>query len=147
MDHKQGWVFGGIERDSKKFFMVIVPDRTIATLNPIIHHYIKPGTTIMSDEWKAYDCLQNEGYNRGTVCHKRNFVSPDDPQVHTQNIEILWKYAKRNYPRNSTSDDMKEGYLQEYMYRKLHGKNIVNQMIHDIADMFNGNEYWDNLES
>ena len=31
----------------------------------------------MSDMWKAYDCLQDEGYNHLTVNHSLNFVDPD----------------------------------------------------------------------
>jgi transposase-like protein len=38
------WVFGGCERGSDKAFMVIVTDRTAATLLPLIQRYILPGT-------------------------------------------------------------------------------------------------------
>jgi transposase-like protein len=38
------WVFGGCERGSDKGFMVIVDDRTAATLLPIIQDKILPGT-------------------------------------------------------------------------------------------------------
>ena len=31
----------------------------------------------MSDMWKAYDCLQDEGYNHLTVNHSLNFIDPD----------------------------------------------------------------------
>lgn len=40
---------GGIERGTKNFFLVAVPDRTAATLTRIIKEYIRPGTTIYSD--------------------------------------------------------------------------------------------------
>lgn len=55
------WVFGGLERGSKEVFMELVPDRSANTLLQIIKRKIEPGTTIMSDCWKAYNCLQNEG--------------------------------------------------------------------------------------
>ena len=48
------WVFGGIERGTSNAFMVVVPDRTKQTLMPIIQTYIRPGTTVISDEWRAY---------------------------------------------------------------------------------------------
>ena len=47
------WVFGGVERGTRKAFMVEVADRSKNTLLPIIQQYIRPGTTIMSDEWRA----------------------------------------------------------------------------------------------
>ena len=56
------WVFGGYERDSKKIFIVAVEDRKAETLLDVIKKWIHPGTTIMSDCWKAYNCLHNQGY-------------------------------------------------------------------------------------
>ena len=47
------WVSRGIEKGSKNAFMVVVPDRTMNTLIPIIHKYIRTGSIIMSDEWRA----------------------------------------------------------------------------------------------
>ena len=42
----------------------------------------------MSDKWKAYDTLDNDGkYLHESVNHSVNFVYPDNPSVHTQNIE------------------------------------------------------------
>ena len=48
------WVFGGIEQDSRKSFMFPVEKRDEDTLLPIIQHWIKPGTLIVSDCWKAF---------------------------------------------------------------------------------------------
>ena len=137
MDQKAGWVFGGICRESKEFFMVRVPDRTKETLLPIIHKHIKRGTTIMSDHWKAYNDLQEEGFNHGKVCHKYNFVNPDDPNQHTQSIECAWRYAKAIYPDKSTSEELKDSHLQEYAYRKRYGTHLVHQLLHDIKSIYN----------
>ena len=64
------WVFGGIERGSPNAFMVVVPDRSKNTLLPIIQQYIRPGTTIMSDEWAAYHDIRTiPGYTHMTVNH------------------------------------------------------------------------------
>ncbi|KAK9707709.1 ISXO2-like transposase domain [Popillia japonica] len=51
------WVFGGFERGTGRVFMVPVEQRGTNTLLPIIKQWIKPGTTIISDCWKAYDVL------------------------------------------------------------------------------------------
>ena len=40
------WVFGMVERDTDKMVMVTVPDRSTATLLPIIQTFVLPGTTI-----------------------------------------------------------------------------------------------------
>ena len=61
-------VFGGICRETKACFLVPVE-------LPIIRAHILPGTRVMSDKWKAYDYLQNEGYIRLTVNYwSLNFV-------------------------------------------------------------------------
>ena len=134
---QRGWVFGGICRETREVFMVRVPDRTRVTLYGYIKKHIREGTNIISDEWRAYATLDQEGYTHQTICHKRNFVSPTDPLVHTQNIESQWKQAKLNFPRNSTSQEMQESYLQEYLYRKLHGKeNMIYHILADIKKLY-----------
>ena len=55
---KGQWVFGGVERGSKNFFLVAVDDRSQETLLPIIQEWILPGTTIISDCWKSYSRLK-----------------------------------------------------------------------------------------
>lgn len=56
------WVFGGFERGTGRVFMIPVENRSSATLIPVIENWILPGTTVISDFWKAYDCLNDEGY-------------------------------------------------------------------------------------
>ena len=48
------WVFGAIERESGKCFLVEVPDRKANTLHAIIEEYILPGSNIISDELPEY---------------------------------------------------------------------------------------------
>ena len=42
----------------------------------------------MSNMWKAYDCLNDEGYTHLTVNHSLNFLDPDTG-AHTQRIENI----------------------------------------------------------
>ena len=53
-------VFGGIERGSRKCFFEVVENRSRETLLPIIKNNINECTTIISDLWKAYDCLDHQ---------------------------------------------------------------------------------------
>ena len=50
--------------------------------------WVKPGSTIYSDYWKAYLHLGEIGYKHGTVNHSHNFVNPQNPIIHTQSIEM-----------------------------------------------------------
>ena len=65
------WVFGGFERGSKKCVLVPVPSRGSDVLLEVIKQWIHPGTTIISDCWKAYDCLSSEGFVHESVNHSR----------------------------------------------------------------------------
>ena len=92
------WVFGGICRESRDFFMIPVDDRTSATLLSVIKDYIEPGTTIISDWWKAYDCLASEGYKHFKVNHKVNFVDPDTG-AHTNQIRAALAGRQKPCPQ------------------------------------------------
>ena len=72
--HVEGqWVFDGIETESRNCFMVAVEKRDEGTLLPIIEKWIEPGTTIVSDCWKAYSNLEKHGYVHRTVNHSKEF--------------------------------------------------------------------------
>ena len=75
-------------------YMCTVPDRSAATLLPIIQQHVLPGTTIASDEWRAYRNVPNitNVASHQTVNHSVNFVDPTG--THTQNIESYWSRAK-----------------------------------------------------
>ncbi|CAF0914656.1 unnamed protein product [Didymodactylos carnosus] len=92
------WVFGGVDRDTREGFVVLIDRRDSATLILLIHQFILPGTIIHSDVWRAYYSINNhthgpERYIHHTVNHSLNFVDPTT-LVHTQNIENLWMVAK-----------------------------------------------------
>ena len=97
------WVFGGICRQRDK-----------DTLLPIIRAHILPGTCVMSDIWKAYDCLKDEGFTHLTVNDSLNIVDLDTG-AHTQRIENTCWGVKRSLPRTGTSKDPFESYIQDWL--------------------------------
>ncbi|KAL7725768.1 hypothetical protein ACLKA6_017598 [Drosophila palustris] len=92
------WVFGGIERESGDFFILPVEHRDTSTLLAIIQDRVADGSTMISDCWKAYNCLAEEGFVHQTVNHSKNFVDPET-RAHTQNIERLWRDIRDHIPR------------------------------------------------
>lgn len=73
-ERKEGtWVFGGIEENSRKCFMVPVEKRDRTTLIPIIEKWIEKGSVIISDYWKAYDILEDIDYTHLKVNHSIEF--------------------------------------------------------------------------
>ena len=109
-------VWGNMQ-GTKECFVVPVNSRDKATLLPIIQDRILPGTCVMSDLWRAYDCLNDEGFQHLTVNHSLNFVDPDTG-AHTQNIENTLWVAKRSLPQTGRSRDMFENYLLEFLWRR-----------------------------
>ena len=117
------WVFGGIERGSRKCFLVTVEDRTADTLIPIIKQYILPGTKIIG--WKSYSALSEEGYIHGTVNHSVEFVNSD----HTQTIESTWRAVKWSLPRSGTVKGMYNSYFAEFLFRRKYLQDSDNRFI------------------
>ena len=63
---------------------------------PIVQNYIWPGAIVISDGWRAYQCLKDAGYNHMPVNHDEFFVDPDTG-AHTQNTRDSGGYATLLY--------------------------------------------------
>lgn len=115
------WLFGAFVRSSNPpaFFLERVAKRDKQTLEGLIIRRVTPGSRIVSDGWGAYGSLHALGFDHAVVNHSENFVSPDDSQVHTQNIENLWRCLRRflssrsNYSRKRLME-----YVNEFTFRK-----------------------------
>ncbi|EFN66847.1 hypothetical protein EAG_08499, partial [Camponotus floridanus] len=129
------WIFGGIERSTNRLFIEPVHNRSADTLLNVIKKWIKPGTTIMSDCWKSYKCLSNEGYVHLTVNHKMNFVDPTSG-AHTQRIERAWRETRANIPRYGTRKNHYVGYLAEFIFRRRYNyEERIDAFFNVMADM------------
>ena len=71
------WIFGLAQRNTRKTMFKVVHKRDANTLIPLIEDVATQGSTIYSDEWRAYNTLKSDGYYHRTVCHKREFKSKD----------------------------------------------------------------------
>ncbi len=113
---EQYWVFGGKCRETLESFLVRVPDRSAETLIPLLTIYVDRSSIIMHDDWSAYRNLHKNGFPfHFTVVHKRNFIDPDNPDVHTQNIEREWRAVKETI--KSYRPDFIDSFLSEHLYR------------------------------
>lgn len=62
----------------------------------LIAHHVKVGSTIISDEWRAYyNALPQLGYTHFTVSHSVSYVDAQTG-AHTQHIERAWRTVKEN---------------------------------------------------
>ncbi|ETV90525.1 hypothetical protein H310_14714 [Aphanomyces invadans] len=101
--HPECWLFGGVDRTTKKWFGVLTyEDRTKRTLSALIRKHVRPGTLIMSDKFGSYVSSNEEhtlannptlagmGYSHQWVNHSENFVNPANG-AHTQTVEGVWE--------------------------------------------------------
>jgi transposase-like protein len=118
---EQIWCFGIADTTTTPSlgFCCVVSDRTANTLLPIIARVCRPGTTIVSDEWAAYNNIQNRlGFSHFKVCHKENFVNPVS-LLHTQNIESYWNKLKLVIKKmKGIKKNKHEDFLNVFMWRE-----------------------------
>ena len=99
--------------------MCIAPDRTVQTLLPIIQQHVRSGSVVYSDQWAAYNQVQQlpAVSNHETVNHSLHFVDLATG-VRTQNIESYWNRVKRKFKRmKGVHESMMSSYLDEFMWR------------------------------
>lgn len=134
------WIFGGIERESKRCFIIALVDddqnRSAACLVPIIKQYVKPGSIIVSDKWKAYCNLTEEGFIHWSVNHSVEFVSSDNSQIHTQNIERLWRDVKEWCRRPGIRKALIRQYLARYLFIRAHPVNRLHFFLRQAAKLY-----------
>jgi transposase-like protein len=134
---RQQWVFGGTCRETGECFLYTVEDRSAKTLLPLIEQSIKRGTTIISDEWRAYLTIKDipdRDYKHITVNHSENFVDPATGAC-TNTVESLWGKAKaRNKKHWGTHRSMIDSYLSEFIWRRQSvGKDPFLRILEDIV--------------
>lgn len=119
-------VFGMRERNSEgneagELRLIVVDKVNSRTLHPIIIDNVKINSWLMSDEWRAYNNLEDK-YKRGVVNHsERQYV---DGKFHTNSIEGAWSHLRKlisgTYHRPSPKHLQK--YLDEFEFRYNHRK-------------------------
>lgn len=93
-------------------------DRSEATLLPIIREWIEPGTLTVSDCWKSYSKLSENGYLHETVNHSKEFVNSNGFNTNKQGHS---GEAHENKPANfGTRKEHFSSYLAEFMWCYKH---------------------------
>ena len=103
-------------------YMRVVARRDAATLLPIIRRFVRPGSIVWSDEWRAYSqvaTLPNVA-SHSTVNHSVTFIDPTTG-THTQNAESYWNCVKIKLKRmRGCHEHQLPSYLDEFMRRERH---------------------------
>ena len=134
---KSKTVFGIIDRKTQKCVIRLVPDKSHASLLPIIESCTVDAATVFTDEAPMYKCLSHLGFDHKSVCHKREFKTPDG--VHTNTIEGLWSNLKSGFKKmHGTKDTCMALHIDEFVYRWNRKKegDIFDLLIADIATQY-----------
>ena len=135
------WVFGGCEKDdSQNCFIVPVEKRDKGTLLTLIQNWVRPGSIVMSDCWKAYCDIPKlpENYKHFIVNHSQQFKSSEGTCTNT--TEGTWRHMKRSLPLSVRKSQGYDTYLAEYMWRRHHtDSDLFTSFMIDISKVFKPN--------
>ena len=103
--------------------------RTTKNLLPLILKHVAPGSIVMTDKWSSYRtvpkyptrdpgdssklCPDRLKYKHFGVNHGEEFVSADDPFVHCNGVERMWRDMKEWMARPG----QRRMYLRQYIAR------------------------------
>jgi transposase-like protein len=164
MQHPDCWLFGGVDRTTKKWFGVLTyDDRTKSKLLPLIKKHVAVGSIIYSDMWSAYmkevttkkgekrtysletDALLREmRYTHQWVCHDKHFVDPDTG-VHINEIEGVWEIRVKRFAKvmRGVHRAHLPAYLDEFLWKSwffgpgAKGASYFEGLVFGIRKMYN----------
>ncbi|GFS59636.1 mitotic-spindle organizing protein 2A [Trichonephila clavipes] len=100
----------------------------------VIKEWEVPGSVLISDCWKTYDCLSShDGYQHLQVNHSLTFKDPETG-AHTNPIEGTWSAIKRSL-RNLAAhvEGEFDHYLAEYMWRRRRGHSLDDDVFENFS--------------
>jgi len=102
-DNDRPPILGVIGRETGQVFLRQTWRSTAKAIEPVVLRVTATGTEVHTDEWHAYDDLDDRGRTRFSVNHKRKEWARDDDddgirEVHSNTIEGFW-LGLRNYLR------------------------------------------------
>ena len=114
-------VVGIRDQITKEIIALPVDDRTQATLHGLINRFVEPGSTVYTDEHRAYRGLS--GYQHETVNHSAGeYVNH---WATTNGIESFWSMLKRGY--QGVYHQMSVKHLHRYI-TEFAGRNNVRDL-------------------
>jgi transposase-like protein len=107
----------GIAERKGEIRLAVTEDTTAKTLDKVITDNVKPGSTVMTDEYRPYNHVTRLGYEHKRVNHgDKNFVIGES---HTNTIEGAWSHFKLSIRAIyiGVSPKHLQKYCAEYEYR------------------------------
>ena len=122
-------------------FAVIVKKRDARALIPLIRRFIRPGSIIVSDMWKAYDRIEEvhdgdfQYYQHDKVNHSVSFKCPET-LTHTNTCEGAWSSQyKRLIPNQAYNEKALQGHLFERMWKRKHKEALWDNIWRVLSEV------------
>ena len=133
------WALGGICRETRQCFFVVVPDLSASTLQSLIIQRVAPGTVIHTDGSEAYSTLSDYGFVHQPVNHSKGFVDPDTG-AHTNLIQNTWWCLKKSLPVTCSSRTDYAAHFAEFLWRRKHEKDkcLFTAFLKDVVKVYPG---------
>ncbi len=135
------WIFTGICQETKRVFVVPVLVWGARTLIPLIQKYVgvplvdQQRVTIYSNGWPAYSGLGALNYDHGVVIHQRNYLNPQNRNIHTQAVERLNRTLKEFLPTTFNAN-LLDSHIHQFLYfRRLDGLTIGEVFKNFVSDI------------
>lgn len=135
------WVLGEIDELTEEVFLEIVPPdkgRTITVFADMLSRNIAPGTTIITDCHKSYNCIPRIGlgWTHRTVNHAETYVAPDGTCSNL--AESLWSVLKQKFKQmHGAQRTFIASYIDEFLWRRGKDPNLhFVKILESIAKLY-----------
>ena len=101
----QVWIFGLYHRQMKFGYVFVVPDRTMASLMPLIDNFVSAGSELYTDQFSTYVTINGASNVNRLLLHKNilhlwvnhgvSWTNLFDNTIHTNSIEKFWKSLRK----------------------------------------------------
>lgn len=130
-------LFGGVERDTKKRFVVLLAGsiedwQKESCVLPLVRRFVHSGSVVITDQSSVYNGLKDLGYFHFVVDTKRD----SDPDVHTRNVSQLWKELKGWLRGPHLKTDNLYHELAKHLFVKTHKDRLLHHFFVHVGEVF-----------
>lgn len=124
-------------RNEEKIRCKVVKNTKVMHLIPAVYQNVKKGSVVITDEWRAYQRLNNDFTHSVVGHHKRQFISAEG--LSTNGVENMWSVLKKMFygTYNWVSVRHVQKYIDEFVFRFNNRKETISikfaQMLSKIS--------------
>ncbi|CAF1134524.1 unnamed protein product, partial [Brachionus calyciflorus] len=140
------WILGMIDLGTEEapnpiedFRLELCPNnsRDGQTLLALINKHVEKGSTIITDCWKGYNGLEENGFEHLTVNNNYNFVEPNT-YAHTKTVEANWRPLKKKLLKTGVRKENLAFHMCECLWRRKQRsqkKGEFEALLEDIRNL------------